>query len=302
MNLLVNLNKRTGITSNEALIETKRAFNVRKAGHGGTLDPLAEGVLIIALNEATKILPYLSGLDKEYLFTAHLGVITETFDAEGAVVEERSLSGLKESLIEEVLVKFTGNITQRPPRYSAIKLRGRPLYDYARKGIVVEPAPRTVSIHKIKLVDCSMPFVTFRVVCSTGTYIRSLCHDIGLALGVGAHIAMLRRTKIGPFNLDNATAIEHLPKGKLGLFSIDDALSHMPYLQLPKDLTVLAQQGVPIELTRLGGIPQDLHNRFKDDAEKPCMIRLLDERHQTFAIGQASGAKIKIKRVLHLKG
>lgn len=300
MNLVVSLNKPKGISSNDALIQTKKLFKVKKAGHAGTLDPIAEGVLLIGLNEATKVLPYLMGLEKGYFFTARLGITTDTYDAEGKVVKEADIGGLSEDLIKMKIREFTGTIQQRPPLYSAIKLKGKPMYEYARKGVEVEIPARTVKIYRLELVEYSPPFASFLVDCSSGTYIRSLCHDLGIALGTGAHVTVLRRTRIGPFSLEGSAVLEKLPLTKKGIYTIDDALSFMPSVTLNPRLTKMARQGMSIELDKL----LDLHeirieqSNYKVYSERS--IRLVDDTNHTFAIAEIIKGKIKVKRVLNL--
>ena len=204
------LDKPVGVSSNAALQRARRLFGAKKAGHGGTLDPLASGLLVAVFGEATKFAgPLLEG-DKEYLATLRLGATTTTGDAEGQVVESRSIPEGAEKAIAPVLERFKGEIEQVPPMYSALKRGGVPLYKLARRGEEVERAPRRVTIGELDLLSFSKPLVEIRVRCSKGTYIRSLAQDIGEAVGCGAHLAALRRTASGRFRVEDAVGLEAL--------------------------------------------------------------------------------------------
>ncbi|MCX8069175.1 MAG: tRNA pseudouridine(55) synthase TruB [Thermodesulfovibrionales bacterium] len=291
MDLVINLYKEVGISSNDALIKVKKIFKSRKAGHGGTLDPLAEGVLIIGLNNATKIFPYISDLKKEYIFTAQLGITTTTYDKEGTIVEQKDPSKITEQKVIDILPSFLGEIRQYAPIYSALKYRGKPLYEYARKGVAVDSKERTVNVYKIELKSFESPFFTMFVECSTGTYIRSICHDIGVMLGVGAHITMLKRTRVGHFLIGDSVRIDELPSSAKGIYNIEQSLINLPYVQLSNELIKLAKNGTTIKL--------DMTKFIKNgDSMKNRHIRLLNERFETFAIGDIKGDSIKIKRVL----
>lgn len=207
INGVVLVDKPTGITSNAALQRVRRAFNADKAGHTGTLDPLASGLLPVCLGEATKFSVGLLDADKRYRAVIQLGVRTETGDSEGAIVATR-LPPSDFEPIELVLHSFRGDIQQRPHRYSAIKRDGRALYSYARAGEEVEIAPRAVSIHALDVESWEPPLLTIDVFCSKGTYIRSLAEDIGEAIGCGAHVVALRRTMVGHLALQEAASLE----------------------------------------------------------------------------------------------
>lgn len=195
---VVVIDKPAGMTSHDVVQRVKRILRVKKAGHTGTLDPLATGVLPVCTDEATKLVPFLAEERKEYRVTMRLGMTTDTLDIEGTVLERRDVT-VDDREIERVLTGFTGNIVQRPPRYSAVKHKGRALHRWARAGKPVDAPPRTVTIHEITLGSIRLPDVDFRVTCSRGTYIRSLCSDVGEKLGCGACLSALRRTKSGPF-------------------------------------------------------------------------------------------------------
>ena len=203
------LDKPLGVSSNFALQKAKKLFGARKAGHGGTLDPLASGLLLVLFGEATKFAgPLLDG-DKEYLATLQLGITTATGDAEGEVLERKSVA-LDESLLQGVLGRFRGEIEQIPPMYSALKHEGEPLYKLARRGEEIERKPRRVTIHELLQVGGRGDRPELRVRCTKGTYVRTLAQDIGAALGCGAHLAALRRTGSGRFRLEDAATLEAL--------------------------------------------------------------------------------------------
>lgn len=202
------LDKPAGLSSSTALQHAKRLLSAEKAGHGGTLDPLATGLLPLLFGEATKFAQYGLDADKEYVADVRLGVTTDTGDAEGRVLEKREVRFPED--LELVLEKFRGPIQQIPPMYSALKRDGRPLYELARAGQTVVREPRRVTIHALELLSRDGGLLRLRVRCSKGTYIRQLAADLGEALGCGAHLAALRRTGAGPFTLDAAVTLDAL--------------------------------------------------------------------------------------------
>ncbi|VVE23071.1 tRNA pseudouridine(55) synthase TruB [Pandoraea terrigena] len=206
------LDKPLGLSSNDALIKAKRLLQALKAGHTGTLDPLATGLLPLCFGEATKFSQDLLEADKTYEARVRLGETTTTGDAEGEVLQTRPVT-VDEAAIRAVLPRFTGPISQVPPMYSALKRDGKPLYEYARAGQTLEREAREVTIHVLEMTECALPDVaefSFRVTCSKGTYVRTLAEDIGEALGCGAHLRALRRTGVGPLTLDGAVTLEDL--------------------------------------------------------------------------------------------
>lgn len=233
------LDKPLGLSSNDALVRAKRLLRALKAGHTGTLDPLATGLLPLCFGEATKFSQDLLDADKTYEATVRLGATTTTGDAEGDIVAERPVT-CDRAALEQALVRFTGEIDQVPPMYSALKKDGKPLYEYARAGQTVERASRRVTIHRIDLLECGLPqaqaFV-MRVTCSKGTYIRTLAEDIGEALGCGAHLTALRRTGVGDLTLDGAVTLEQID-------ACDDA--DRPGMLAPVD--ALLQRCPPVRL------------------------------------------------------
>lgn len=188
----------------------KKKLNVKKAGHSGTLDPKATGLMIVCTDKMTKELNSLLGLEKEYVGVFRLGETTKSFDSETEVVEKKKLGNLSEEIINETAKKFTGEIEQIPPMYSALKHKGKPLYKYAHKGREVERSPRKVLIKEFDITKISLPEVSFRVLCSKGTYVRVLANDFGESLGTGAYLKELRRTKIGVYNICDAIKLEEL--------------------------------------------------------------------------------------------
>lgn len=206
------LDKPSGISSHTAVRRAAKILGAPKAGHAGTLDPLASGLLLVGLGRASRLLEYLVGMDKSYRATIKLGVATKTLDREGEVVEEREPPPLDEAKIREALKKFTGKITQVPPVVSAIKSGGVPLYKLARKGKEVEPPPREVEIGSLKLIKWEPPFLEIEAEVSSGTYIRSLARDLGAELGTLGTIWELRRLSVGPFSVQNAASLDQLPE------------------------------------------------------------------------------------------
>lgn len=293
MNVVINLDKDKGITSHEAVTKAKRLFKVKKAGHAGTLDPLATGVLLICLNEATKITGYLSDLDKEYLAVIKLGETTDTYDSEGKIVRKVSDFEVSDSEISDAIQMFIGNIEQTPPIYSAIKLNGKPLYKLARQGIEVEIKPRKVSIYSIELLNYEAPFLTIRVSCSKGTYIRSLCNDIGNALDVGAHLTELERTKIGHFTIENSAKLEELPAKNEAIHTIDYALRRLPEVRLFDADLKKVKNGNPIREDAL-----EL-SVAESSAAISKSIRLKDHEGRILGVGRISNGWIKPERMFN---
>jgi len=245
------LDKPLGITSNKALQDVKRIFKAQKAGHTGSLDPLADGLLPICFGAATKVSAFLLDADKHYQVRIKLGVTTTTADAEGEVLETKPVDGISESDVQSVLTEFQGDIEQIPPMYSALKHKGERLYKLAREGIEVEREPRPVTIHKITMQDYSTPEFDLDVHCSKGTYIRTLAEDIGAKLGCGAHVAALRRTGVGPYGSDGMVTMEQISQLAEDGFSaldelllpIDSAMASWPEVKLSPDGTFYLKQG-----------------------------------------------------------
>ncbi len=248
------LDKPLGITSNSALQDVKRLFKAQKAGHTGSLDPLADGLLPICFGAATKVSAFLLDADKHYLVRVKLGVTTATADAEGEVLETKPVDGISESDIQQVVAEFKGDIEQIPPMYSALKHKGERLYKLARDGIEVEREPRQVTIHDITMQGYSEPEFDLDVRCSKGTYVRTLAEDIGKKLGCGAHVTALRRIGVGPYGADNMVSMEQIKQLAAEGFSalddlllpIDSALGSWPEVKLTPDSTFYLKQGQPV--------------------------------------------------------
>src|ERR1700730_7775003 len=203
------LDKPLGLSSNDALIRAKRLYLAKKAGHTGTLDPLATGLLPLCFGEATKFSQDLLEADKTYEATMRLGIRTTTGDAEGEPIDTRDVT-CDQAAVQVAMQKFIGDIVQVPPMYSALNRDAKPLYEYARAGQTVEREGRQVTIHALDMLVCALPDVTFRVTCSKGTYVRTLAEDIGEALGCGAHLVALRRTGVGALTLAHAVTLAAL--------------------------------------------------------------------------------------------
>ncbi|MCC2971735.1 tRNA pseudouridine(55) synthase TruB [Massilia sp. IC2-476] len=232
------LDKPVGLSSNDALMKAKRVFNAKKAGHTGTLDPFATGLLPLCFGEATKFSQDLLEADKTYEATVHLGIMTTTGDTEGEVIEEREVDVTREQ-IEAALARFRGPISQVPPMYSALKRDGKALYEYAREGITLEREARPVTIHGLSLVDYQAPHLKILVTCSKGTYVRVLGEDIGAALGCGAHLNALRRVQVGSLSTERMITLEDLqahPDPLSLLAPVDALLSSFPSVELTLEL------------------------------------------------------------------
>ena len=241
------LDKAVGISSNDALIQAKRLLNAEKAGHTGTLDPFATGLLPLCFGEATKFAQDLLEADKSYDTTVHLGRTTSTGDTEGETVAVHPVE-VTATQIEAVLTRFRGPILQTPPMHSALKRDGKPLYEYARAGITLEREQRALVIHRLELVDYEAPLLRLRVTCSKGTYIRVLGEDIGAALGCGAHLQALRRTAVGSLRLDDAVTLDALAlidasARAASLAPVDALLASFPLVQLDDILARRFLQG-----------------------------------------------------------
>jgi len=249
------LDKPLGETSNSALQQVKRLYQARKAGHTGSLDPLANGLLPICFGAATKISAFLLDADKRYWVRVRLGETTTTADAEGDVVERRPVEGVDEARVQQVLQQFRGEIQQIPPMYSALKHKGERLYKLARAGVEVEREPRTVHIHRLELAHFGLPEIELEVNCTKGTYVRTLAEEIGNVLGCGAHVTGLRRTGVGPYNADQLVTMEQIASvlesdGLAGLdkllLPVESALAHWPEIKLSPDSAFYLKQGQPV--------------------------------------------------------
>ena len=244
------LDKPVGLSSNDALIKAKRVLNAKKAGHTGTLDPFATGLLPLCFGEATKFSQDLLEADKTYEATVHLGIMTNTGDTEGEAIETLPVDVTMEQ-IEAALARFRGPIQQVPPMYSALKRDGKALYEYAREGITLEREARPVTIHALSLIDYQAPFLKIRVTCSKGTYVRVLGEDIGAALGCGAHLNALRRIEVGALDVAGMITLDELlahPDPLSLLRPVDALLSTFPSIALTAELAGRFLQGQRLAL------------------------------------------------------
>ncbi|MBI4682268.1 MAG: tRNA pseudouridine(55) synthase TruB [Nitrospirae bacterium] len=292
MDIIISINKPKDITSQEAVTEVKRILKVKRAGHTGTLDPMATGLLIICINSATRLASYFSGLDKEYKAVMKLGETTDTQDACGNIMEKCDEIMVDHTLIEDTLKSFKGKILQQPPMFSALKHKGKSLYKYARQGIEIERKHREIVIHNIELINIDFPYVTFKTQCSKGTYIRTLCHDIGQKLRVGAHLSGLVRTAIGPFSIrDSLTFAELMSVSEggqtdKGIYTMDEALSWLPEFKIQESLLSSVIHGNPIKLNNL---------KLIDNIKTAAGIKIKSPEGDLLAIGSYSTVKNEIK-------
>jgi len=272
INGILLLDKPVGLTSNAALQKVKRLFDARKAGHTGSLDPLASGLLPLCLGEATKISGYLLNANKKYQAICKLGSTTTTADAEGDILETTDVPSLDSKSVIKVLEKFIGEQDQVPPMHSALKQNGQPLYKLARQGIEVERASRRITIYSIELNKIEDDCLYIDVHCSKGTYIRTLCEDIGVQMGCGAHLAGLRRTETGPFEIEQTVTIDTLEliaaqsmdELDAQLLPMDLALEHMPAVNLTDNSAYYVKQGQAVLVS---------------NAPTEGLVRLLNDQH-----------------------
>ncbi len=289
---VVLLDKPLGLSSNQAMQRVKHLYQAEKAGHTGSLDLLATGLLPICLGEATKFANFLLDADKSYLATVKLGITTTSADAEGEVIAQKPVNVTLQQ-VESVLHQFIGDIEQTPPIYSALKVDGKPLYAYARAGQEVEIKSRYVSIHQIHLEHFEADELVFTVTCSKGTYIRTLAQDIGAKLGCGAHLKGLRRLTSGTFDLQDALPLEVLSELSLEeldakLLPIDIKIQHLPKLTLNAEQTDIIQHGQAIKPNQ-----EIISNEF---------IRLYDMSGEFIGLAQKQAdGKLHPKRLLRQK-
>lgn len=276
------LDKPKGMSSNYALQKARRLYQAQKAGHTGTLDPMATGLLPVCFGEATKFSSHLLEADKVYRARIKFGQVTDTGDAEGEILREREIPELAESELEAVLDRFRGEIDQVPPMYSALKHQGRPLYELARQGIEIERAVRRVTIYNMALLARHSDGIEIEVAVSKGTYIRSLAEDIGEALGCGAHLTALRRLKTGPFTGDAMLDFERLEvladqQAREGvLLPVDILLDHLPRLDITAEMARKILRGQQAETTT-GSLEVDSLARVYQDQQLLGLVRIAAE-------------------------
>jgi tRNA pseudouridine55 synthase len=302
------LDKPEDFTSTDAVSAVKRAFNANKAGHAGTLDPLASGILPIALGEATKTVPWLMEADKTYVFAIRWGISTESQDREGKVTATSDVRPSAEA-VREALERFLGEIDQVPPQFSAVKVDGERAYDLAREGLEVELKARTVVLHEAALLDGDDPdFATISVRCGKGFYIRALVRDLAECLGAEGHVAKLRRTAVGPFSeadalgLDELREIVHKDAAYECLQPVETALADIPALAVNNEDAFRLRQGRPIVL--LPHVVENLKQRFRprtiagQDASRAAVALL---QGTAVALGDVRAGKFSPTRVFHLE-
>jgi tRNA pseudouridine55 synthase len=254
MHGFLNIDKPAGMTSHDVVAHIRRAAQQKRVGHAGTLDPAATGVLVVALGNATRLIEYVQdSTSKRYLATVQLGATTTTDDAEGAVLATATVPPLDPTALEQALEPFRGEIMQVPPMYSALHHQGRRLHELAREGLVVERAARPVTIERLELLDWASPLLTLDIMCSKGTYIRSLAHDLGESLGCGAHLQALRRTAVGAFLIEHATPLELLEENSYSIMSTllppEIAVADWPAVTLGAEAVRQVRNGLAIERT-----------------------------------------------------
>ena len=296
--------KEAGWTSHDVVAKVRHLLGGTKVGHAGTLDPAATGLLPLLIGKGTRIAEYLLEWDKEYRAVVRLGETTDTQDATGTVVDRQAPDLVTQAAIREAVARFHGVIEQVPPMYSAVKVAGVPLYKSARAGKTIAREARMVVIHELEIVAIDGRDITLRVVCSKGTYIRTLCADIGAALGVGAHLLSLERSRVGPLTLDRALTIDelviHQTFGRLGdnLLSLDQVLEDLPVLVVDQQTASRACHGVPVPLSKIVQ-RKPAQEKAQNSPGKP--VRLHDDGGRLLAIGRLphEGAEtIAIEKVL----
>jgi tRNA pseudouridine55 synthase len=249
INGILNINKASGMTSHDVVAIVRKMLMQKRAGHTGTLDPAASGVLPICLGQATRVAEFLSESGKSYQAEIVFGSVTDTYDAEGEIVRSADASSITLALIQEALPRFLGRQMQMPPPYSAIKIAGQPAYKYARRGEEVKLKPRPIEIMALDILAWQPPRLTLAIECGKGTYIRSLAHDLGEMLGCGAHLGGLIRTRSGPFLLQESITLEQLAAATIAgsakeyIFPADLAVQHLPALTLDAETSERALHG-----------------------------------------------------------
>lgn len=288
MDGVINVLKPKGITSFDVVRDIRKIAKIKKVGHTGTLDPLASGVLPVCIGKATKIVDYIMEGTKTYRVEMKLGTTTDTYDREGTVLEEKEVS-VSPTEVEKAIEKYKGDIKQVPPMYSALKVNGRKLYDLARKGIEVEREARKIQIHDICILSIDMPYIIFDVKCSKGTYIRSLCFDIGNDLGSGAVMWNLERLEASPFNIKEAIKLEDLNEENIKQFitPIDEALKDYEKLYLDKKFEKLVLNGVILK-----------NRRVLDNIEENKLYRTYIEDDNFIGLGMKNAYGFKIHKLL----
>ncbi len=279
MDGLLLINKEKGPTSFDTIEKLKKKFNIKKIGHAGTLDPLAEGLLIVLINNATKINNYLD-YEKEYEIEVKFGFATETDDLEGKIIKNTPVPDNLSEKLKNIIQDFTGEIEQVPPKYSSIKVNGKKLYELSREGKTVDIKPRKVYIKSIDIIECYGDIAKLKVVCHTGAYMRSLARDLGEKIGSSATLSYLKRTRIGKFSVNDSISINEITNLQDRLISINDALYEMPAIILDEDSYIKVKNGATIG---------------NNSKTYTGMCKLIFA-NKVIAIGQIFGNTIEIKR------
>jgi tRNA pseudouridine55 synthase len=287
------VHKETGWTSHDVVAKVRHLLGATKVGHAGTLDPAATGVLPVLIGKGTRIAEYLVPWDKEYRACLRLGETTDTQDATGTVLERQSTDHVTPADVEEVVGRFRGEIQQVPPMYSAVKVGGVPLYRSARAGKTIAREARTVAIHELEVLTIQGRDISLRVACSKGTYIRTLCADIGAALGVGGHLHALERIRVGPLTVDRALTIDAViarhTLGRLAddLWSLDEILGALPALVVDRQTADRVRHGVPVAWSSIVSPKAEEAGRI---GRTP--VRIHDQGGRLLAVGRASQAHV----------
>lgn len=281
LNGVLVVDKPENATSARVVNLIKRTVGAKKAGHTGTLDPFATGVMVCCLNKATRLANFFLKADKTYEAVLFLGVSTDTQDKTGAVVSTAPYGALSPDEIIGAFGRFKGAITQKPPVYSALKYKGEPLYKLARRGMPVQKPPRRIQVHHLDILDIRLPEVRFSVRCSAGTYVRTLCHDIGDALGCGGHLKALRRIESGGFTIHEAHTLADIEdmaaRGRIGdaMIGMADALRGMPACMADQDLAERIKNGVRIQKSDLG---------TAQPGEAEPLLKIVDPQNRLLAV------------------
>lgn len=288
MNGVINVLKPKGITSFDVVRDIRKLTKIKKVGHTGTLDPLASGVLPVCIGKATKIVDYIMEGTKTYRVEMKLGTTTDTYDREGTVLEEKEVN-LSSEEVKKAINKYIGDIEQIPPMYSALKVNGQKLYDLARKGIEVKREARKIHIYNIDILSIDLPYIIFDVKCSKGTYIRSLCFDIGNDLGCGAVMWNLQRVEASPFNIKEAVRLEDLnvENIKEHITPIDEALKDYEKLYIDKRFEKLILNGVILK-----------DRKVLDTMEQNKLYRIYIEDGSFIGLGMKKDYGFKIHKLL----
>jgi len=287
MNGILNIFKPKGISSHQAVREVRNILNIPKVGHTGTLDPSASGVLLLCLGQATKIAEFLVGMKKHYQGEMTLGITTDSQDAEGKIIGKKKVgTDIDEKRIRDIFQKYEGTISQVPPMFSAAHYKGKRLYRLARKGIEVKRSPKEVKIYQFNLINYDQrinPIVKFEVVCSKGTYVRTLCNNIGNELGCGAHLSSLIRKKVGNFSIEDSINLEEFREdktlGKRYLISIDSALEGLNKITVKSEAVKTVLNGGVISSGQIVEIPEGLKTG------KDKFVKIFDVKGNLLSIG-----------------